>query len=158
MKRSIRTLLLVCLVFALAACSTKTSSTQPSQPGNQSGTMPAAAPVNATATVAPTAVPSVTATVTNTPAPTATATPVTFDSTVITSIMCLAGPAETYTRVAYLKAGDTYTTYARDAQNNYFLIQFPGNTAKTCWVWKNYVTVNGNSYTLPVATAEPATK
>jgi hypothetical protein len=120
--------------------------------------MPAGAPVNATSTVASTAVPSATTTVTNTPAPTATATPVTFESTVITSIMCLAGPAETYTRIGYLKAGATLVTYARDVQNNYFLIQFPGDSTKTCWVWKNYITVNGNSYTLPVATAEPITK
>jgi hypothetical protein len=38
----------------------------------------------------------------------------------------------------------------RDAGNEYVLVQSPTNAQKTCWVWKDYITVKGDSYTLPV--------
>ena len=143
LKRSIITIVAAaCLALPLAACAAK----------------PTQVMVPPTATPIPTTEPSATATVTSTPAPTPTATPITFESTVITSIMCQTGPGEDYTRIGYLKEGEVYTTYARDSGNNYFLISFPGDSSKTCWVWKNYIRVDGNSYTLPVATAEPETK
>ena len=100
LKRSIITIVAAaCLALPLAACAAK----------------PTQVMVPPTATPIPTTEPSATATVTSTPAPTPTATPITFESTVITSIMCQTGPGEDYTRIGYLKEGEVYTTYARDS-------------------------------------------
>lgn len=160
-RKTILTLLIASLLLiSLAACSSQTSST-PSMSGNPpSGTQPAGAPpsgegtpAEAAATEVATAEATAAPTATSTPQqPTATATPVTFESTVITSIMCQTGPGEDYAGYDYLKQGESLLTMARDAETNYFLIEAPNKAGTTCWVWKNYVTVEGNSYTLPIAT------
>jgi hypothetical protein len=139
------------LIISLAACASQNSSTPGASGNPPSGTLPAGGPMDATAvedtaTTEPTAAPTATAT------PQPTATPVTFEATVITSIMCQTGPGENYERYDYLKQGETLLTFGRDADTNYFLIEAPNKAGTTCWVWKNYVTVEGNGYTLPIAT------
>jgi hypothetical protein len=167
-KKLISIVVLACvIIMTLVACTAKTSSTTNGAPsGNPpsgtmpsgtrpSGTMPAA---NSTdTTVATTAAPTATTepTATNTPAPTATATAVTYSASPILAITCLRGPADTYTVLYYVSQGESLTAIGRDATNSYYLVQSTTDSTKVCWLWKDYVTVNGNAYTLPVATALP---
>jgi len=158
-KKLLSIILSVCLVAILAACSSTPSGNPPSgtMPANPSGTMPAGGPGGSvTSTVAATVIAATDApTVTSTPAPTATATPVTYSATAILSIGCLKGPADTYEITNFVKSGDTFTALGRDDANDYYLIQSTSGTQYSCWIWKNYITINGNAYTLPVATVAP---
>lgn len=143
------------LILALAACSAKTSGAPSGAPsGNPpSGTMPAAqGGANVTATIEATATSTPVPTATSTTAPTATATVVTYSASPILSITCLKGPADTYYVYGYVKVGESLTALARNETNDYYLVQSTTDTTKKCWLWKNYVTINGNAYTLPVST------
>ncbi len=161
-KKLLTIILSVCLVAILAACSAATSTTPsgnpPSgtMPANPSGMMPAGSPGgSATSTTAATATSTAVPTVTSTPAPTATATPVTYSATAILSIGCRKGPADSYDITNFVKSGETFTALGRDAANDYYLIQSTSGTPYSCWIWKNYITINGNAYTLPLATVAP---
>ena len=155
-------LVLFCLLFALTACgSQSTNTSQSSMPSGASGTMPAGqapAQPGATevATEAATEAPTATATITSTPAPTATATAVTMESTAIISIYCQNGPSEDYASVYIMKKGSQMLTLGRTAASDYYLVQFEDGTNHQCWAWKNYLTIDGNSYDLPVVTVEAA--
>jgi hypothetical protein len=139
------------LIMALAACSA-TANGAPT--GNSpSGTMPAASSeANATATVLATETATPAPSATSTTAPTATATVVSYSASPILAITCLRGPADTYAVVYYLKQGESLTALARNDSNDYYLVQSTTDSQKVCWLWKNYVTINGNAYTLPVST------
>lgn len=151
-------LVLFCLIFALTACSSQSTSTsQSSMPSGASGTMPAGqAPAQQGATEVATEAVTATATVTSTPAPTATATAVTMESTAIISIYCQNGPSEDYASVYIMKKGSQMLTLGRTAASDYYLVQFEDGTNHQCWAWKNYLTISGNSYDLPVVTVEAA--
>jgi glucose/arabinose dehydrogenase len=164
MKKSFKIVLIITvLALALAACSsTSQSSTAQGNPpsGQMQGTPPAGAPqsgdaaaapaTDATATVAATAAVTETATPEATAAPTATATPVTVDLTVISAIGCVAGPSESAAFAGYLKTGAELTALGRNASNTFYLIDNPSSEGNQCWVWNNYVLINGISSDLPV--------
>ena len=152
-KKYLTAIMLTFLVFLLAACSTQTTQTAPRQPANQTDTgFIASTAITAPATLAPSTTP------TNTPEPTFTAspTPTPATLTMLISIMCQNGPSDSATRIGYLQSGATLTVLGRDVANQYYYIQDPAVKGGYCWVWNNYVTVNGESYALPViSTATP---
>jgi len=164
MKKSVKIVIIVTLLaLALAACSStsQTSSTQGNPPsGQMQGTPPAGAPqsgdtaaaplTDATATVAATSATTETATPEPTAAPTATATPVTVNLTVISAIGCVAGPSESAAFAGVLKTGAELTALGRNASNTFYLIDNPSSDGNQCWVWNNYVLINGISSDLPV--------
>lgn len=152
-KKYLTAIILTFLVFSLAACSAQATQTASKQPGNQAGT----GFVASTATTAPATLPP-SATPTDTPEPTATVspTPTPATLTMLISIMCQDGPSDSAARIGYLQSGATLTVLGRDAANQYYYIQNPAVKGGYCWVWNNYVTVNGESYALPViSTATP---
>lgn len=164
MKKSFKIVLIITvLALALAACSStsQSSTTQGNPPsGQMQGTPPAGAPqsgdaaaataIDATATVAATTAVTETATPEATAAPTATVPPVTVDLTVISAIGCVAGPSESAAFAGYLKTGAELTALGRNASNTFYLIDNPSSEGNQCWVWNNYVLINGISSDLPV--------
>ena len=150
---------LICLVLVLTACSSQSSSTQtgPSNGQPPSGTMPAGGPgateVAATATEVATEAATEAPTATATEAPTATATSVTMSATPVISFYCTKEANEKSVGVKRLVLGTEYTAIGRDSETDFYLVQYD-DSGSTCWAWKNYITVLGNGYTLPVVTAE----
>jgi len=145
MKKFIFIGVTVLMMISLAACAAK-SPTLPS--GLPNGTLPApqtpVAPTPAPATLEPTA----TAALTETPEPTAP--PVTVKLTVISGIMCQAKPDYHSTRIGYLETGAVFTALGRDADTEYFYIENPTVKGDYCWVWTNYVLIDGIAYDLPI--------
>lgn len=145
MKKFIFIGVVIMMMVSLTACAAK-SPTLPS--GAPNGTMPAlqttAAPTTEPATLEPTA----TAAPTDTPEPTAT--PVTVKLTVISGIMCQAKPDYDSTRIGYLETGAVFTALGRNADTEYFYIENPTVKGGYCWVWTNYVLIDGIAYDLPV--------
>jgi hypothetical protein len=164
MKKSFKIVLIVTvLALALTACSStsQTSTSQGNPPSGQTqGTPPAGAPqggdtaaapaTEATATIAATTAATETATPEPIAAPTATATPVTVNLTVISAIGCVASPSESAAFAGYLKTGAELTALGRNASNTFYLIDNPSSDGNQCWVWNNYVLINGISSDLPV--------
>lgn len=162
-----------CLTLALTACSSQ-SATQSAMPsGNPpTGTMPtggtmAAAGAKATnvaatesatqaATDVATEAASETPAVTETPAATATEAVITFPATPVISFYCLKSPDENSVGVKRLVKGSEYTALGRDENTEYYLVQYSDSSSDTCWAWKNYITIEGNGYTLPVVTTATA--
>ncbi len=164
MKKSFKIVVIIMmLALTLSACSssTQTAANQGNPPsGDMQGTPPAGAPqggdtaaapaTDATAPVAATIAATETSTPEPTSAPTATATPVTVDLTVISAIGCVAGPSESAAFAGYLKTGAELTALGRNASNTFYLIDNPSSEGNQCWVWNNYVLINGISSDLPV--------
>jgi hypothetical protein len=154
-------LIIFCLLFVLAACSSNqtTNATQPAMSSGLNGTIPAGqTSTQQLTTVAATEVSTAVATETRTPEPTATATAVTIESTAIITIYCQNGPSENYASVYIMKKGSQMTTLGRNDANDYYLVQFEDGTNNQCWAWKNYISIAGNSYDLPVVTVKATTK
>lgn len=156
MKRSVTIFILLAIsMLALSACSsTPQSTTNPAnfQQGQISGT-PMTAPQGlsqATSAVIATAGPTETSASTSTPDPTLTPTSVSVNLTVISAITCVSGPGESYGFAGYLKTGAVLTAQGRNEKDDYFYIQNPSKTDGYCWVWNNYVLINGVSSDLPV--------
>jgi glucose/arabinose dehydrogenase len=162
-KRLKIVVLITALALALTACSSAAQSTSSQgtfQPGQMQGTPPAGAPqavnpgtTNSTetaatevATNAATEIPSVEAT----SEPTTIATPVSVDLTVISAIGCVAKPSESAAFAGYLKTGEILSALGRNSSNTFYLINNPSDAGQTCWVWNNYVLINGISSDLPV--------
>lgn len=164
MKKSLKIVVIItALALALTACSSSSqnSSTQGNMPpGGMSGTPPSGTPMaggpqgntQATTADATTAVPAVTETATPEPTdvPTATPTSVTVNLTVISAITCVAKPSESAAFAGYLKTGAIFTALGRNSDNTFYLIENPSYDGQKCWVWNNYVLINGISSDLPV--------
>lgn len=134
----------IMMILTLAACSAGT----PTLPaGGPNGTMPAA---QATTVVAATATTEPTATTAPTDTPAPTATPETVTLTVISGIMCQAKPDYNSTRTGYLETGAVLTALGRNSDTTYFYIENPTVPGGYCWVWTNYVLINGLAYNLPI--------
>jgi hypothetical protein len=145
MKKFIFIGLIVILMVSLTACAAKS----PSLPaGAPNGTMPVMQTTVASTTEPATLEPTATAAPTNTPEPTAT--PVNVKLTVIHGIMCQAKPNYNSTRIGYLETGAVFTALGRDADTEYFYIENPTVKDGYCWVWTNYVLINGIAYDLPI--------
>ncbi len=164
MKKSLKIVIIITvLALALTACSSTSQNTSAQgtfKPGQMQGTPPAGAPQGGnsgtTANTDSTATEVVTVTATEIPTadvtsePTATATSVTVNLTVISAIGCVAKPSESAAFAGYLKTGEVLTALGRNSNNTFYLINNPSNSGQTCWVWNNYVLINGISSDLPV--------
>lgn len=156
MKKSGMIIILVAIsALILTACSSTSAASTP--PGPMSGTPMSGTPMSAplgmtetTATVAATAEPTETSAPTSTPAPTLTPTPVTVDLTVISAIGCVNKPSESAAFAGVMDTGAVLQALGRNEANNFYYIENPSVAGGHCWIWNNYVLINGISSDLPV--------
>jgi hypothetical protein len=80
--------------------------------------------------------------------PTGTAAPVIL--TVISTQYCQASPQSGALGVGHFDTGAEITALGRDAAMEYFYIENPDKPGEYCWIWNNFVLVNGEAFTLPV--------
>jgi predicted flap endonuclease-1-like 5' DNA nuclease len=159
MKRSaLYFFLITTSLLVLSACSSAaqaTATTSNFQPGSQSGT-PLAPPQGASQSTAAAPVPTETqaptsaATATSLPLPTLTPTPVTVNLTVISGIGCVNSPSESAAFAGVVKTGAVLTALGRNDANTFYYIENPSVAGGHCWIWNNYVLINGISSNLPV--------
>lgn len=69
---------------------------------------------------------------------------------------CRKGPGAIYDYVALLEKGARVQSLARNYDNNYYYISVPGMDDVKCWVWAEYLTVEGDATPLPIYTALPS--
>jgi len=69
---------------------------------------------------------------------------------------CLSGPGQGFDEVGMLNAGQVAEALGRSPEGDYWVIQYPANTATLCWVANASVAVSGNPQDVPLATP-PAT-
>lgn len=154
--KSIRQLLALTAVLALAACSLPMRSTsQPTQAIDVSlvGTIAAATlQAMATATVppAPTLEPTTPPTLTSTITPTNGPVTLKFNG----NTNCRKGPGENYDVVIVLKTGLEVEAIGRVDKTNYWLVKRP-ESAETCWASADFAQTTGNAQALPTVTAPP---
>jgi hypothetical protein len=178
MKRFID-LLLFCLLavsLLLTACSSPTTAPPadtPTQVTQPTQAVPAtAAPTNTsapTATELPTSTPLPTKANTPTQLPVASATPTVVGTLANTSTTvpsgqtaqvnantnCRSGPSAEYPLIVTFLTGETAKIVSKTTLNDYLIVGAPTNSSETCWLWTQYVTINGDLSSLPVATAPP---
>jgi hypothetical protein len=89
--------------------------------------------------------------------PTATLTPTNEKVTVTVSrnTNCRTGPDKFFDLVGTMNVGETAEAVGRNAQKTYWVIKLPSNTDKTCWLWYEWATVNGNGDSLPIIASPP---
>jgi hypothetical protein len=68
---------------------------------------------------------------------------------------CRVGPGNVYDQVSILPVGKTVQVYARDTTGNFWYIQNPDGSSDFCWVWGQYASVTGLTFTLPIYTPPP---
>ncbi len=68
---------------------------------------------------------------------------------------CLSGPGEGFDEVGMLSAGQVTEALGRSPEGDYWVIQYPAETATLCWVANASVAVSGNPQGVPVATPPP---
>jgi hypothetical protein len=178
MKRLID-LLLFCLLavsLLLTACSSPTTAppadtptqvTQPTQvaPATAAPTSTSAPTATELPTVPPLPTEANTPTqppgesATPTPAATLANTPTTVPSgqtaLVNQNTNCRSGPSAEYQLVVTFLSGESAKIVSRTTVDGYVLVQDPNNPGQSCWLWTQYVTINGDLSSLPVATAPP---
>ena len=178
MKKTMQLLLLtlVAASLLLTACSspkpapTTETQTQVSPPTQViPATVPPTNTPAPTATLLPTSTPLPTVAPTATQPPAATATPATVatqanPSTAVPSgqtavvnenTNCRTGPSADYGLVYTFMSGDTAKIVSKTSVDSYVLVEDPNNPGQSCWLYTQYVTINGDLSSLPVATAPP---
>jgi len=121
-------------------------------------------PVPATNTPLPTAPPLPT----ETPAPTATPVPALTETSAPTATSatratayinentnCRSGPSTTYPLIYTAMKGESLNIVSKSTLDDYVVVEVPNAPGQTCWLWTEYVTVQGDASTLPVATPPP---
>lgn len=96
--------------------------------------------------------------------PTLTLTPTVFVSptpenvwlTIDKNTNCRIGPASVYDMVTTLMQGQKVQSVARNYENNYYYVLVPEANNAKCWVWGEYVTIEGDATPLPIFTALPS--
>jgi hypothetical protein len=99
--------------------------------------------------------PSLTPTPEFTTTPTFTLTPTIPLVNVSVNTNCRTGPGEIYDLVGVLEVGKSAEVVGRAADGGSWIIRWPGNPAKTCWLWSQYATISGNGQALPVIDPPP---
>ena len=94
--------------------------------------------------------------------------PAVGDVTVTVSVAtnCRQGPGTAFANVYGMPVGQVAKVVAKNSYSGYWIIEIPGQNGKTCWLWGQYATINGDTATLKdvvtptsVATQKPtATK
>ncbi len=89
------------------------------------------------------------------PIPAFTATTAVVQVSVYVATNCRTGPSVAYPRVGGLQVGQVAHVVGRNADNTYWVIQNPGQTNQTCWLWGQFATLTGDITALPVITPPP---
>ncbi len=148
-------LLLIGVLLMATGCSQSDSSV--------SGTIDAAVAgtVEAMDTVAP---PTDTPSPTLTPSPSSTPVPLDTDTptpsplmlTVSSATNCRMGPATAYKLVTAIQPGEVVEVAAKSGDDDFWYVANPANPDEFCWLWGEYVTLEGDASLLPVFTPEPS--
>lgn len=143
MKKILISILSGLLLFTLAACAASTP-TAPS--GFMAGT-PQSAPAETNAAAA-------TASPTDAPAAAATAEPTAalpeVELTVITDQYCRVSPNITALGTGHFTAGEVMAALGINYTHDFFYIANPDLPGEYCWIWNNYVFIDGDFTSLPV--------
>jgi hypothetical protein len=100
---------------------------------------------------AATATPTIVATLANTP----TLVPTGQTAVINENTNCRSGPSANYDLIVTFMSGDTAKIVSRTNVDGYILVEDPNHPGQSCWLWTQYVTINGDLSSLPVATAPP---
>jgi hypothetical protein len=144
-------------LLVLAACAVPTPSEADLFETAVMGTVEALAslpPVTSTPT--PSQTPTPTSTLTLTPAATLTPTPLPPMASVSLATNCRAGPDSAYPFILSLQPEQVVEVTAKSTVDNYWYVASPDQQDEYCWLWGEYVTVEGDVSTLPVLTPAPA--
>jgi hypothetical protein len=68
---------------------------------------------------------------------------------------CRTGPSVDYELVVTFLSGESAKIVSQTTDNSYVLVEDPNNPGQSCWLFTQYVTVNGDLTGLPVATPPP---
>jgi hypothetical protein len=144
----------IAFVLALAACkgqtATQATSAAPVMPATTAATEAPKATIAATETAVPaTAAPTIEPSVDTTAASTAAALP-DVKLTAIFATFCRTNPDDYSTGVGYLAANAEVKALGRTADNQYFYLENPDSPGTYCWIWNDYVMIDGLAYDLPV--------
>lgn len=145
----LRNLFIVALVFALSACNLPSNA--PTETPTPGAITPSATQPLATVPPTQTALPS------NTPPPTTTSTPtvpVAFAKDV--AVNCRLGPSTAWIALSGLNVGASSQIVGRTADNGWWYIVDPFNSARKCWVAASVTNTAGNLAGIPVAAAPSA--
>lgn len=69
---------------------------------------------------------------------------------------CRTGPGANYGYVALLEKDTRVQSLARNYDNTYYYVNAPGQDNVKCWVWGEYLTVEGDATPLPIYTPLPS--
>lgn len=69
---------------------------------------------------------------------------------------CRTGSGSNYDYVTVLMEGQQVKTTARNFEGNYYYVTIPELNDAKCWVWAEYLTVNGDPTPLPIYTQLPS--
>ena len=102
------------------------------------------------------------------PAPTATPVPAMTDTPVPTATSasrplayvnqntnCRTGPAASFPLVYTALKGESLNIVSSSTLSDYIVVEVPGTQGQTCWLWTEYVTIQGDINSLPVANPPP---
>ena len=101
------------------------------------------------------------------PPPTETPTPVATQVNTPTNVLtgptahvnentnCRSGPSSDYPVIVVILSGQDVKIVSKTTLDSYLIVEDPTNAAQTCWLWTQYVSINGDLSSLPVATPPP---
>lgn len=148
------------LLLLISACTFPGLSSEPSL-NDQAATfvaqtLNAPAPVEPVQTVQTTPRPAISPTTGASSGPTATITP-TYSVPMLKvddPTNCRSGPGQNYEIITTFQAGASAEIVGRFPENNWWLINNPFGSG-TCWIWGEFATVSGSTWTVPSVTPPP---
>jgi uncharacterized protein YgiM (DUF1202 family) len=171
MKRIVYPLFFTIIIASLllTACTSPNPApaTETQQAIQPTQALPTTAPPTSTQQPTETPLPTETLSPTQPPSPTETPTPaatlVNTPANVLTgptahvneNTNCRSGPSSDYPSIVVILSGQDVKIVSKTTLDSYLIVEDPTNTAQTCWLWTQYVTVNGDLSSLPVATPPP---
>jgi uncharacterized protein YgiM (DUF1202 family) len=171
MKRIVNPLFFTIIIASLllTACTSPNPApaTETQQAIQPTQALPTTAPPTSTQQPTETPLPTETLSPTQPPSPTETPTPaatlVNTPANVLTgptahvneNTNCRSGPSSDYPAIVVILSGQDVKIVSKTTLDSYLIVEDPANTAQTCWLWTQYVTVNGDLSSLPVATPPP---
>ncbi len=148
---------LISLLLVLTACNFPGTSSEPSLE-DQAATIVAqtlTAVQTATPSKTPEPVNSPTLSITRTPSPTITPTYSVPLLTVDEPTNCRTGPGQSYDIILALLPGASVEIVGRYPTNNYWTVKVQG-LDEPCWIWGEYSTVSGSTWTVPSVIPPPS--
>ncbi len=68
--------------------------------------------------------------------------------TVTTATNCRSGPGQNFKIIYGMPVGQVAKVVAKNTYSGYWIIEIPGQTGQTCWLWGQYAVINGDTATL----------